>query len=32
VIFVIPIVERWVRIDLRTVTLDIPPQECSSRF
>jgi len=24
VIFVIPIVERWVRIDLRTVTLDIP--------
>jgi len=25
VIFVIPIVERWVRIDLRTVTLDIPP-------
>ena len=25
VIFVIPIVERWVRIDLRTVTLDIRP-------
>ena len=25
VTFVIPIVERWVRIDLRTVTLDIRP-------
>src|SRR6266436_1615641 len=27
VIFVIPILERQVRIDLRTVTLDIPPQD-----
>jgi regulator of protease activity HflC (stomatin/prohibitin superfamily) len=27
VIFVIPILERMVRIDLRTVTLDIPPQD-----
>jgi len=26
-IFVIPIIERMVRIDLRTVTLDIPPQD-----
>src|SRR5229473_3595342 len=31
VIFVIPIVERWVRIDLRTVTLDIPPQDVITR-
>ncbi len=27
VIFVIPVLERAVRIDLRTVTLDIPPQD-----
>ncbi|MDB5108006.1 MAG: rane protease subunit, stomatin/prohibitin [Candidatus Binatus sp.] len=27
VIFVIPVLERIVRIDLRTVTLDIPPQD-----
>ncbi len=27
VIFVIPVLERMVRIDLRTVTLDIPPQD-----
>jgi len=31
VIFVIPIVERWARIDLRTVTLDIPPQDVITR-
>jgi regulator of protease activity HflC (stomatin/prohibitin superfamily) len=31
VIFVIPVVERWVRIDLRTVTLDIPPQDVITR-
>ena len=31
VIFVIPIVERSVRIDLRTVTLDIPPQDVITR-
>jgi len=27
VIFVIPVLERMRRIDLRTVTLDIPPQD-----
>ena len=27
VVFVIPMLERMVRIDLRTVTLDIPPQD-----
>jgi len=27
VIFVIPMIERIVRIDLRTITLDIPPQD-----
>jgi regulator of protease activity HflC (stomatin/prohibitin superfamily) len=27
VVFVIPLLERMVRIDLRTVTLDIPPQD-----
>ncbi len=27
VIFIVPILERSVRIDLRTVTLDIPPQD-----
>jgi regulator of protease activity HflC (stomatin/prohibitin superfamily) len=31
VIFVIPIVERAVRVDLRTVTLDIPPQDVITR-
>ncbi|HTW88715.1 MAG TPA: slipin family protein [Candidatus Binataceae bacterium] len=31
VTFVIPIVERSVRIDLRTVTLDIPPQDVITR-
>ncbi|HEX3409750.1 MAG TPA: slipin family protein [Candidatus Binataceae bacterium] len=31
VIFVIPILERAVRIDLRTVTLDIPPQDVITR-
>ena len=29
--FVLPIVERMVRIDLRTVTLDIPPQDVITR-
>src|SRR5882724_6351295 len=27
VVFVIPVLERMARIDLRTVTLDIPPQD-----
>ncbi len=27
VVFIIPMIERLVRIDLRTVTLDIPPQD-----
>jgi regulator of protease activity HflC (stomatin/prohibitin superfamily) len=31
VIFIIPILERQVRIDLRTVTLDIPPQDVITR-
>src|SRR5271170_3016187 len=31
VIFVIPIIERATRIDLRTVTLDIPPQDVITR-
>jgi regulator of protease activity HflC (stomatin/prohibitin superfamily) len=31
VIFVIPVLERMVRIDLRTVTLDIPPQDVITR-
>lgn len=31
VIFVIPVVERFARIDLRTVTLDIPPQDVITR-
>lgn len=31
VIFVIPILERAIRIDLRTVTLDIPPQDVITR-
>ncbi len=31
VTFVIPIFERMVRIDLRTVTLDIPPQDVITR-
>jgi regulator of protease activity HflC (stomatin/prohibitin superfamily) len=29
--FVLPIIERMVRIDLRTVTLDIPPQDVITR-
>ncbi len=31
VIFVIPFLERMVRVDLRTVTLDIPPQDVITR-
>jgi regulator of protease activity HflC (stomatin/prohibitin superfamily) len=31
VTFIIPILERMVRIDLRTVTLDIPPQDVITR-
>ena len=31
VIFVIPMLERMARIDLRTVTLDIPPQDVITR-
>lgn len=31
VIYVIPIFEKWVRVDLRTMTLDIPPQEVITR-
>jgi regulator of protease activity HflC (stomatin/prohibitin superfamily) len=31
VAFVIPILERMVRVDLRTVTLDIPPQDVITR-
>ncbi len=31
VIFVIPVLERQVRIDLRTVTLEIPPQDVITR-
>ncbi|MGH7949757.1 MAG: slipin family protein [Candidatus Binataceae bacterium] len=31
IIFVIPAIERFVRIDLRTVTLDIPPQDVITR-
>ena len=27
IIYVVPLVERMVRIDLRTVVLDIPPQD-----
>src|ERR1700757_1367097 len=31
VIFIIPILEKMARIDLRTVTLDIPPQDVITR-
>src|SRR5579885_2756261 len=31
VIFILPVVERMVRIDLRTITLDIPPQDVITR-
>ncbi|MGH8012671.1 MAG: slipin family protein [Candidatus Binataceae bacterium] len=31
VIFIIPVIERQVRIDLRTITLDIPPQDAITR-
>ncbi|MBF6567811.1 MAG: slipin family protein [Candidatus Binataceae bacterium] len=31
VVFIIPILERAVRIDLRTITLDIPPQDVITR-
>jgi regulator of protease activity HflC (stomatin/prohibitin superfamily) len=31
VTFIIPILERMVRVDLRTVTLDIPPQDVITR-
>jgi regulator of protease activity HflC (stomatin/prohibitin superfamily) len=31
IIYVIPLVERMVRIDLRTVTMDVPPQDVITR-
>jgi regulator of protease activity HflC (stomatin/prohibitin superfamily) len=31
IIYVIPLVERMVRLDLRTVTIDIPPQDVITR-
>jgi regulator of protease activity HflC (stomatin/prohibitin superfamily) len=31
IIYVIPIIERMVRLDLRTVTMDIPPQDVITR-
>ena len=31
IVFIIPILERQVRIDLRTITLDIPPQDVITR-
>jgi regulator of protease activity HflC (stomatin/prohibitin superfamily) len=31
IIYVIPIVERMVRVDLRTITMDIPPQDVITR-
>ncbi|HEV8716885.1 MAG TPA: slipin family protein [Candidatus Binatia bacterium] len=31
VIYVIPLVERMVRIDLRTITMDVPPQDVITR-
>ena len=31
VTFILPVIERMVRIDLRTVTLDIPPQDVITR-
>jgi regulator of protease activity HflC (stomatin/prohibitin superfamily) len=29
--YVIPIVEKMVRVDLRTVTMDVPPQDVITR-
>jgi regulator of protease activity HflC (stomatin/prohibitin superfamily) len=29
--FILPIIERMVRVDLRTVTMDVPSQECITR-
>src|SRR5260370_22096101 len=31
VTFIIPVLERMVRVDLRTITLDIPPQDVITR-
>lgn len=31
IIYVIPLVERMVRVDLRTVTMDVPPQDVITR-
>ncbi|MBI3800121.1 MAG: slipin family protein [Deltaproteobacteria bacterium] len=31
VIYVVPLIERMVRIDLRTITMDIPPQDVITR-
>jgi regulator of protease activity HflC (stomatin/prohibitin superfamily) len=31
IIYVIPVIERMVRIDLRTVTMDVPPQDVITR-
>ncbi len=31
IIYVIPLVERMVRVDLRTITMDTPPQDVITR-
>ena len=31
IIYVIPLIERMVRVDLRTVTMDVPPQDVITR-
>ncbi len=31
IIYVIPLIERMLRVDLRTVTMDVPPQEVITR-
>lgn len=31
IIYVIPLIEKMIRVDLRTVTMDIPPQDVITR-
>jgi len=31
IIYVIPLIERMLRVDLRTVTMDVPPQDVITR-
>jgi regulator of protease activity HflC (stomatin/prohibitin superfamily) len=32
IIYVIPLIEKFLRVDMRTVTMDVPPQDVITRM